>query len=159
MRAARFRTCVRIITERPAGSGWFHRREVDVKVLIVAFSLAGILSAQETVNSASVGGRVTDPSGAVVETARVTARQNETNITSATITDREGRFRFPYLRPGPYEIKVAHPGFAEMKREVVLSVGSAFELPFSLAVAAEATTVNVNGAQPDRRHGAAKRSA
>ncbi len=108
-------------------------------------TLAQVGAAQETINSASVSGRVTDPSGAVVENARVTARQTETNLSRATITDRDGRFRFPYLRLGPYEITVRRPGFAEAKRSVTLTVGSAFELPISLAVAAEATTVNVSG--------------
>src|SRR5215471_13376578 len=100
--------------------------------LIAAVLLARLLAAQETINSASVSGRVTDPSGAVVENAHVKARQTETNITSATITDREGRFRFPYLRLGAYEVTVAYPGFAEAKRPVTLTVGSAFELPFAL---------------------------
>ena len=49
--------------------------------------------AQETIHFASVSGRVTDPSGAVVEGAQVNARQTDTNLTSATKTDREGRFR------------------------------------------------------------------
>ncbi len=39
--------------------------------------------AQETINYSSVSGRVTDPSGAVVEGAQVTARQVETNLTSS----------------------------------------------------------------------------
>ena len=68
--------------------------------------------AQETTNSASVRGRVTDPSGAVVPGAQVTARQTDTNLTRTATTDPEGRFRFPYLRVGPYEITVQTQGFA-----------------------------------------------
>src|SRR5262245_49024654 len=115
-----------------------------MKALIFAFVLVRTLAAQETVNSASVSGRVTDPSGAVVENARITARQTAPNISSATISDREGRFRFPYLRLGPYEIRVVHPGFAESRRSLTLTVGSAFELPITLAVAAEETKVDVS---------------
>jgi hypothetical protein len=59
----------------------------------------------------SVSGRVTDPSGAVVEGAHIAARQTETNLSSAAITDHEDRFRFPYLRIGQYEIKVHQLGF------------------------------------------------
>ena len=66
--------------------------------------------AQQSVDYASVSGRVTDPSGAVVPGAQVTARHTETNVTGATATDQEGRFRFPYLRVGPYEITVAPAG-------------------------------------------------
>ncbi len=59
---------------------------------------------QQTINNASISGRVTDPSGQVIENARVVARQLETKLTQSTSTDTEGRFRFPYLRVGAYEI-------------------------------------------------------
>ena len=101
--------------------------------------------AQESVNYASISGRVTDPSGAVVEGAQVTARQTDTNLTSNTDTDREGRFRFPYLNVGQYEIKVHREGFGDAARALTLTVGSAFELPISLAVASAAANVTVTG--------------
>jgi len=56
---------------------------------------AGIAPAQETVNYASVSGRITDPSSAFVEGAQVTAHQMATNFNVTTKSDREGRFRFP----------------------------------------------------------------
>ena len=101
--------------------------------------------AQETVNNGSISGRVTDATGAVVENAQVTARQIETNLTGATVTDREGRFRFPYLRLGPYEITVRQSGFGDAKRSLLLTVGSAFEVPIVLAVASPETSVTVTG--------------
>ena len=52
--------------------------------------------AQETINYASISGRVTDPPGGVVAGAQVSARQTETNLTGDATTDGEGRFRFPY---------------------------------------------------------------
>ena len=59
------------------------------RLLAVLFAI-GIAAAQETIHHASVSGRVTDPSGAVVEHAQVTARQVETNVSQAAETDREG---------------------------------------------------------------------
>ena len=76
---------------------------------------------------------------------KVTARQMETNLTASEKTDREGRFRFPYLKVGQYEIKVQHSGFADQTRSLTLTVGSAFELPFSLAVASAGSNVTVSG--------------
>jgi len=111
--------------------------------LILAFAAAA--RAQETINYASVSGRVTDPSGAVVSGARVTARQTDTNQASTTETDRDGRFRFPYLKVGPYEITVRQPGFADAVRTLTLTVGAAFELPISLAVESPATNITVSG--------------
>ena len=100
-------------------------------------------SAQETVNYASVSGRVTDPSGAVVAGARVDARQTETNLTAAAETDGEGRFRFPYLRVGSYEITVRQTGFANATRRLTLTLGAAFELPVSLTVGTLEASVTV----------------
>ena len=57
--------------------------------------------AQETVNSASVSGRVIDPQGAVVPGALVVALNKDTKIQSESVTGSDGRFRFSYLRVGP----------------------------------------------------------
>jgi len=112
---------------------------------LVFICAAGIASAQSTINYSSVGGRVTDPSGAIVQGAQVTARQNETNLTSTGTTDTEGRFRFPYLRLGPYEIKVHQTGFTDAKQTLTLTVGSAFELPVTLTLAIAETSITVEG--------------
>jgi hypothetical protein len=90
--------------------------------------------AQETINYASVSGRVTDPSGAVIAGAQVTARHTETNVTVTAATDDDGRFRFAYLKVGPYEITVRQSGFADATRQLTLTVGAAFELPVALSV-------------------------
>ena len=102
-------------------------------------------AAQGTINEASVSGRVTDPQRAVVVGARVTARQIETNLTAEAITDGDGRFRFPYLKVGPYEVIVRQPGFADDTRALTLTVGAAFELPVSLAVGSVNAGVTVTG--------------
>jgi hypothetical protein len=96
--------------------------------------LAAGVRAQETINYASVSGRVTDQQGKVVPGAGVTARQTQTNVTAMAITDQEGRFRFPFLRVGNYEITVRLQGFADATRTLTLGVGSAFELPIVLAI-------------------------
>src|SRR5438876_8311953 len=100
-------------------------------------------AAQETINSASVSGHVTDPQGAVVPGAHVTVRQTETNVTIGRVTDEEGRFRFPYLKVGPYEITVRLHGFSDVTRALTLTVGSAFDLSISLSVARVDTNVTV----------------
>ncbi len=49
--------------------------------VVLTTALAAPAAAQETVNFASVSGRVTDPQGAVIRGATVTARHTETNVT------------------------------------------------------------------------------
>jgi hypothetical protein len=110
-----------------------------------AFVSARPVTAQESISQASVSGRVTDPQGGVVPGAVVTARQTETNLTAETTTDQAGRFRFPYLRVGPYQVAVHLPGFADATRALTLTVGSAFDLPVALAVAGVTADVTVTG--------------
>jgi len=125
------------------GSRWTAVSSLVFFLFLIFFS-APILAAQETVNNASVSGRVTDASGAVVAGAIVSARQVETNLAATTNTDSEGRFRFSYLQVGKYEIRISHPGFAEASRTITLTIGAAYQLPIALAVGAASETVNVN---------------
>jgi Carboxypeptidase regulatory-like domain/TonB dependent receptor-like, beta-barrel len=99
--------------------------------------------AQQSVDLASIGGRVVDPSGAVVRGAEVTARHAATNVTAKTNTDADGRFRFPYLKIGSYVVTVHHAGFREAAQSLTLSAGAAFELPISLEVGGVNTDVVV----------------
>lgn len=99
---------------------------------------------QETINNASLSGRVTDPSGAVVQDARVAATNRETGIVQRVDTGRDGRFRFPYLRVGEYNITVRRAGFVDVSQTLNLTVGSAFDLPISLQVASSSTNVTVS---------------
>jgi hypothetical protein len=101
------------------------------------------LAAQETINYGTISGRVTDPQGAVVPGASVTVKQSETNLTRDTLTDPEGRFRFPYLRVGRYDVVVHLAGFTDATQTVNVTVGSAFELPLRLGLAGLETSVDV----------------
>jgi hypothetical protein len=122
---------------------WSGRAVMAALVSACAVASAGRAVAQETVNYASVSGRVTDPSGAVVTGAQVIARQTETNLTAATETDGEGRFRFPYLKVGPYEITLRKTGFADVIRSLTLTLGAAFDLSVSLTVGTVEANVSV----------------
>jgi len=115
---------------------------------LVAACICGtplVAHAQETVNSGSISGRVTDTQGAVVPGASVTARQIDTNVARETTTDHAGRFRFPYLRVGSYELTVHLQGFADTTRALTLTVGSAFDLALTLSVGRVDTSVTVTG--------------
>ena len=115
------------------------------KRCILALAATACL-AQETVHYASLGGRVLDPSGAVVDGARVAIREVETNVGATAPTDRDGRFRFAYLKAGTYEVVVTHPGFAETRRTFRAGIGGAYDLVLPLTIGTAETTVNITGA-------------
>jgi Carboxypeptidase regulatory-like domain/TonB dependent receptor-like, beta-barrel len=103
---------------------------------------------QDTVNTASVGGRVVDPQGAVVPGATIVAREVETNATRETETTADGRFRFTYLKVGRYEITVHLDGFADAKRALTVTLGSSFDLPITLSLPSIETEVKVTADAP-----------
>jgi hypothetical protein len=114
-------------------------------IVYALFLVSGQALAQETINSASVSGRVTDPQGAVVPGAPVVARHMTTGIQSEAVTDSQGRFRFPYLKVGPYEVTVHLQGFSAPTRNLTLTVGSAFDISVALSVEKLEANVTVTG--------------
>jgi len=99
-------------------------------------------------NYASVTGRVSDAQGGAIAGATVSAKQRETGVTSSATTDTSGRFRFPYLRIGPYDITVIREGFAPSSRALVLTVGSAFDIPIVLTLVGVEASVTVTADAP-----------
>ena len=66
---------------------------------------AGFLGAQEFT------GQVTDNTGAVMQKAAVTARNVDTGVETATVTNRAGVYTIPYLLAGNYSVSVRATGF------------------------------------------------
>ena len=86
-----------------------------------------------------------DPLGGVVVGAQVTARQVDTNVSTAVLTGPDGRFRFPYLHLGSYEITIRATGFAVTTSKLTLGMGAAFVLPITLSVKQVSSTETVTG--------------
>jgi hypothetical protein len=80
----------------------------------------------------------------VVEGAFFRGRNLDTNLKTLTTTAADGRFRFSYLAPGAYEFVASKSGFADSRRAITLTAGSAFDLPFALDLASAGSSVTVN---------------
>ncbi len=76
--------------------------------------MVGAASAQEY--RATIVGTVTDPSGATVALAKVTAINVETAVSSSTETGADGNFVIPFLVPGNYSLRVEKAGFKTTDR-------------------------------------------
>lgn len=108
----------------------------------------GMLSALSGIGSAqtfgSITGAVTDPSGAVVPGAAVTATNTETNAARSTATNSAGLYVFPDLVPGTYSVKVAAPAFrTALKGGILLQVQQTARADFTLEVGEANQTVEV----------------
>ena len=100
-------------------------------------------------DTAILTGRVADPSGAVVVGAQVTAVNVGTNVESATVSNNEGLYRIPAMRPGTYRVIVTAAGFKRFLRDNVdLRVGVTLPINANLEVGAVADTVEVTSVTP-----------
>src|SRR5262249_41687632 len=85
--------------------------------------------------TASMSGTVTDPSGAVVVGAMVTATNTDTGIAQRQPTNGQGFYSFASLPLGHYELQVAQSGFQSIRRTgLVLDVNSALVIDVALKV-------------------------
>jgi len=66
---------------------------------------------------ASITGRVTDPTGAVVAGAKVTVTNAATRVATPVQANEQGVFSVPYLIPGRYEVRAEAQGFKTALRE------------------------------------------
>jgi hypothetical protein len=99
--------------------------------------------AQSTTDGA-ISGTVYDSSGAVVPKAKVTARNNGTNLEQSVTTDDSGYFRVLKLQPASYTVKVEVAGFANFEAtQVVVQVGATTEINPHLNVSSAGATVLV----------------
>ena len=107
------------------------------------FLCAGLALAQQNVTSATLTGSIQDASGAVVRGATVSTRNIETNQQTTTTSDSDGRYRFPYLRTGVYDLTIVATGFAASTRQLTLLVGQTLDLPVRLDIAGLSENVTV----------------
>ena len=115
-------------------------------ILAVVLSFTGAAMAQAQAAAADLTGTVTDPTGAVVAGATVSAKGMGTGISRTVTTDAEGNYRIIGLPPGDYEISTEAASF---KKSVIsgikLTVGQSAALTIKLEVGEASAIVNVSG--------------
>jgi hypothetical protein len=95
--------------------------------------------------TASISGRVIDPSGAGIPDAPVTVKNTGTSASQTVNTDSQGRYSVPDLAIGTYDLQASKSGFQTSVRSgVSLTVGSAPVIDFQLTVGQTNQTVNVS---------------
>ncbi|MGO4882821.1 MAG: carboxypeptidase regulatory-like domain-containing protein [Bryobacteraceae bacterium] len=99
--------------------------------------------------TATITGRVTDPTGAAIVGAKVTAVSIERGIPYTAITNTDGYYNLPNLIAGSYNVKVEAPGFETATQSgITLQMNQVAKLDFPLLVGNVQTTVEVTSAAP-----------
>ncbi len=103
----------------------------------------------QTMGSGSIQGTVTDPTGAVVPTATVTATDVKTGSTTTAHTTSAGLYAIPNLQPAEYRVTVDAPGFQKLiQKNVTVVAFSTASLNLQLKVGQADQTVTVSGLPP-----------
>src|SRR5215468_6606211 len=114
---------------------------IAAALVVLLFSLATNSSAQV---SASIGGTVSDPTGALIPGVDVTATNVNTGISTTQLTNEAGAYQMPSLQPGTYRLRASLPGFQTATREnIQLSQGQQVRFNFTMQVGTVATAVEV----------------
>jgi hypothetical protein len=113
------------------------------------FILAAACFAQSEIGGASLNGTVTDPSGASVPNAKVTAVNIATGLTRTTQTSDVGLYSFTGLPVGTYDITADAQGFKTVKRTgLPLQVGAVATVDIHLEVGSAQETISVAAEAP-----------
>jgi hypothetical protein len=115
-------------------------------LLLSAFGLV-VAFAQSP--SATVVGRVTDASGAVIPGVAIAVTNLDTNIAQKGASNGAGEFTIPYLNPGRYGLEASAAGFQPYRRaEFTLVVSQIQRLDILLQVGASNESVTVTDTAP-----------
>ena len=100
---------------------------------ILALLLMSLAAQAQTV-TATLEGRVSDATGAVLAKAAVKAVNNSTGFTRTATTSDTGDYQMPLLPVGTYTVTAELKGFKTYTRQVTLQIGQTAAVDFSLQV-------------------------
>lgn len=123
----------------------FGLRQIHLAIFALLFAFS--LTANAQITTATIVGTITDPSGAILAGAQVTARNVDTGLTRTVVTGEAGTYRLEFLPVGNYVIEVVANGLQKANRGgIVLQVNDTARVDVSLTVGQVSETVNITEA-------------
>jgi Fe(3+) dicitrate transport protein len=118
-------------------------RSLSAFVLALLLALpTGVAEAQSP--ETAISGRVTSATGAPLAGAEVILRQADSQASTNTLTDADGRFSLSGIAPGDYRLIVSAAGFSAIMREIAVSASRSIVVDVELPSIVE-ERVNVIG--------------
>ena len=127
------------------------RRPLGVWLALLVMLLGFTAPALAQLDTGAIAGTILDPSGKVVQGAKVSIVGTATGTAYSTVSSSTGYYVFPSVHTGSYDISVAAAGFkTAIHQGVVVSVGAGTAQDITLAVGATSETISVvaSGAAP-----------
>ena len=121
-------------------------RSLFLSICALILATVGSAGAQEF--RATVKGQVADTSDAALPGATVTVQNQDTNEIATAVTNTDGAYTLPFLRPGLYTLTVEMSGFQKnIRKDMRLEVGQVATVNVQLGVGLT-ETVNVSSEAP-----------
>ncbi|MGB8060565.1 MAG: carboxypeptidase regulatory-like domain-containing protein [Candidatus Sulfotelmatobacter sp.] len=115
-------------------------------VFMLAFMLLAAVGASAQTFRGTILGTVTDPSGAVIAGANVTAKNTGTGLVRSTTTSGDGSYSLPELPIGSYDVTVSQAGFQTfVAKGVTVDVATERRVDAALKAGQVSTQVEVAG--------------
>ncbi|MEG9431237.1 TonB-dependent receptor [Terriglobus sp. ADX1] len=123
-----------------------------VRLALAAVTLAGapvilspsVLAQAISVNGGSIGGTITDPSGAAISGAGISITSTDTGFKKELTTDKSGYYQVGPLNPGNYTVTVTAAGFQTTTVTTVVRTGTATSGSYKLSVGQSSTEISVS---------------
>src|SRR6187402_718272 len=117
--------------------------------LLALLFLIAATSLQAQTITGSVTGTVTDPTGALVPNAKVTAKNTQTGVSTSTQTNAQGIYYLRFLQIGRYKVTTEAPGFSPRTTgEFGLEVQQEARIDVKVATSGDVQTVTVTDTAP-----------
>jgi len=121
----------------------------SLAVAILFLATSSVLVNAQSSSTATINGTVTDPQGAVIPNATVTATNLATGVERSATTSASGFYRILSLQPGTYDLRVDAAGFSKaITKNILLQVGEQRDFNFNVGLAASATSIEVTAQAP-----------
>ena len=119
-------------------------------LLVVGFLVAGIAEeARAQGGTGLIQGVVKDAQGGVLPGVTVTLRNQASGVTRTTVSEADGRFRFPAINPGRFTITAELSGFANVEvTDIEMTIGLGLTQDFTMALQSLAERITVTGTAP-----------
>jgi Carboxypeptidase regulatory-like domain len=126
-------------------------RAARVSLFLALIGLLSLLSlsvsAQTTVSTGSIVGTVTDPTGAVIDGAKVAITNVATGQTINVTANSAGAFNSGALTPGEYKVQVSAKGFSSVSAVVTAQVGNTSSFNPKLPLGQESQIIEVQASE------------
>ncbi len=117
----------------------------STRSLLLVFCLLALAPLAHSVEvTARIKGTITDPSGAAISNAMVTATNKDTGVVTTVTASGQGDYSFQALPVGTYTVEVAAPGFKKFSASgITLNIDQEYVEPVRLALGGSGETISV----------------